>query len=224
MVGDGSIGSPSDHIRSFQLSQRSLSACWISVSASARISADCAARMLAIARALPTSLFRAFRSPPERGVGWYFGVIRTSTIQRCRPAALGDYSNAGQHPSSSCLPVRSRQVLSSSRCATSFQIALAPYKRTASAVWISTVRSQRRHEMRSTWRWISERRRWPHLGAGRAGARVVQDRFPVFGREGLIRSRSGGPAYEPLQRPDFPFFRGRHAPARGSVGHFRIRT
>jgi hypothetical protein len=29
MVGDGSIGSPSLHIRSFQLSQKSLSACWI---------------------------------------------------------------------------------------------------------------------------------------------------------------------------------------------------
>lgn len=33
-----------------------------------------------------------------------------------------------------------------------FQIALLPYKRTASAVWISTVRSQRRQEMRRTWR------------------------------------------------------------------------
>jgi hypothetical protein len=29
MVGDGSIGSPSLHIRSFQLSHISLSACWI---------------------------------------------------------------------------------------------------------------------------------------------------------------------------------------------------
>jgi hypothetical protein len=35
----------------------------------ARISADWAARMPVIARALPSSLFRALRSPPERGVG-----------------------------------------------------------------------------------------------------------------------------------------------------------
>ena len=35
----------------------------------ARISADCAARMLVIARAFPSSFSRAFLSPPERGVG-----------------------------------------------------------------------------------------------------------------------------------------------------------
>src|ERR1700758_1880412 len=69
MVGDGSIGSPSDHIRSFQLSQSSLSACWIIASPLARISPDCEARMLAIARAFPSSLFRALRSSPDRGVG-----------------------------------------------------------------------------------------------------------------------------------------------------------
>src|ERR1700693_4513830 len=69
MVGDGSIGSPSLHIRSFQLSQSSLSACWIVASPLARISADCAARILAVARALPSSLVRALRSPPDRGVG-----------------------------------------------------------------------------------------------------------------------------------------------------------
>ena len=34
--------------------------------------------MLAIARALPSSFARALRSPPDRGVGWYFGAIRTS--------------------------------------------------------------------------------------------------------------------------------------------------
>ena len=75
--------------------------------------------------------------------------------QRDRIGKSGaDYgvSNAGQHPSSSCLPVRCWQVLLSSRCATSFQTALPPYNRTASAVWISTVRSQRRQETRSTWR------------------------------------------------------------------------
>jgi hypothetical protein len=69
MVGEGSIGSPSLHIRSFQLSQRSLSACWIVASPLARISADWAARMLAIARALPSSFARPLRSPPDRSEG-----------------------------------------------------------------------------------------------------------------------------------------------------------
>src|SRR6478736_6087929 len=86
--GDGSIGSPSAHIRSFQLSQSSLSAVRIRDSPLLRVSTDCAARMLVIARALPSSLFRALRSPPESGVGWCLGAIRTSVIQagdrRCR--------------------------------------------------------------------------------------------------------------------------------------------
>jgi hypothetical protein len=69
IVGDGSIGSPSLHIRSFQLSQSSLSACCSMVSALARISADWVARMLVIARALPSSFCSALRSPPDRGVG-----------------------------------------------------------------------------------------------------------------------------------------------------------
>ena len=72
--------------------------------------------------------------------------------QTRRSGRLRSSQIAGQHPSSSCLPVRCWQVLSSSRCATSFQTALPPYNRTASAVWISTVRSQRRQETRSTWR------------------------------------------------------------------------
>jgi hypothetical protein len=41
MLGDGSTGSPSLHIRSFQLSQSNRSAWWSMVSAFARISADC---------------------------------------------------------------------------------------------------------------------------------------------------------------------------------------
>src|SRR4051812_46728390 len=69
IVGDGSIGSPSYHMRSFQLSHNSLSACWMSASPFARISADRVARMLAIARALPSSFARALRSPPDSGVG-----------------------------------------------------------------------------------------------------------------------------------------------------------
>lgn len=84
-------------------------------------------------------------------------------------------SNAGQHPSSSCRPVRCWQVLSSRRCATSFQTALAPYKRTASAVCISTVRSQRRQETRNTWPLISERRRcrtWATAAPARGSLRT----------------------------------------------------
>ena len=46
IVGDGSIGSPSLHSRSFQLSQSSLSACWIIASPLARVSADWAANAL----------------------------------------------------------------------------------------------------------------------------------------------------------------------------------
>jgi hypothetical protein len=148
MVGDGSIGSPSDHIRSFQLSQSNRSACCIIDSALVLISADCAARMLVIARALPSSLFRALRSPPERGVGWFFGAIRTSWNQAMRERA-GDYSNDGQHPSSSWRPVRCWQVSSNSRWPTSFQTAWGPASRTASAFWISTVRPQRRQPTRS---------------------------------------------------------------------------
>jgi hypothetical protein len=67
------------------------------------------------------------------------------------------------------------------------------------------------------------KRSLPHLGPGRAGARVFEYRFPVFGREGRIRSRSGG------ARPTGGFsgqflhlFWGRHAPARGSVGHSEL--
>jgi hypothetical protein len=55
-----------------------MSACWRMASPLARISADCVAKILAIARAFPSSLLRAFRSPPDSGVGWYFGAIRIS--------------------------------------------------------------------------------------------------------------------------------------------------
>src|ERR1700733_14936867 len=90
IVGDGSIGSPSLHIRSFQLSQSSLSACLIIASPFARISADCEARILVLARALPSSFVKALRSPPDRGVGWYFGAIRTSKRSELASAALSD--------------------------------------------------------------------------------------------------------------------------------------
>ena len=65
-----------------------------------------------------------------------------------------------------------------------------------------------------------------NLGLGHAGARVFEYRFPVFGREGRIRSRSGGGARPAggFSSQFFHLFRGRHAPACGSVGHLRIRT
>jgi hypothetical protein len=113
-----------------------------SASPLARISSDCIAKMLVIARALPSSLFRALRSPPERGVGWCFGAIRTSRFRQ-RTGGAGDYSNEGQQPSSSWRPVRSWQVSSSRRSPTFFQTAWAPANRTASAFWISMVRPQR---------------------------------------------------------------------------------
>jgi hypothetical protein len=62
-----------------------------------------------------------------------------------------------------------------------------------------------------------------NLDLGHAGARVFEYRFPVFGRKGRIRSRSGG------ARPTggfssqfFHLFWGWHAPARGSVGHSEL--
>jgi hypothetical protein len=132
-------------------------------------------------------------------------------------------SNPGQHPSSSCLPVRCWQVLSSSRCATSFQTALPPYNRTASAVWISTVRSQRRQGDAQHVALNLGKTSLPQLGSGRIGARVFEDRFPIFRREWSIRRRSGG------VRPTggfggqlFHLHWGRHAPARGSVGHSEL--
>ena len=81
--------------------------------------------MPVIARAFLSSFIRALRSPPERGVQWCFGAIRTS---KRRPIGVLGYviSKAGQHPSSSRLPVRCWHVSSKSRCATRFQIALAP--------------------------------------------------------------------------------------------------
>jgi hypothetical protein len=90
-----------------QLSHSSLSACRISASFLARTSADCIAKMLAMARALPSSLFRALRSPPERGVGWYFGAIRASIIQTTRTGeAAGDYSSECQQPSTLTRSIR----------------------------------------------------------------------------------------------------------------------
>lgn len=63
------------------------------------------------------------------------------------------------------------------------------------------------------------------LGHGRAGARVFEDRFPIFGRERGVRTRTGWrPSTVGFSGQFFHLLRGRHAPARGSVGHARIRT
>jgi hypothetical protein len=93
---------PSLRIRSFKLSQRSLSACWIIASPFARISADCAARMPVIARAFPSSLFRAFRWLPDKGVGWYFGAIRTSKRRPKRGGVHINRTPASTHPLRAC--------------------------------------------------------------------------------------------------------------------------
>ncbi|TWI61322.1 hypothetical protein IQ16_07200 [Bradyrhizobium huanghuaihaiense] len=67
-------------------------------------------------------------------------------------------SKVGQQPSSSYLPVRLWQVLFNRRCPTSFQMACRPYRRTASAFWISTIRSHLRQETRRTCCGSSDRR------------------------------------------------------------------
>src|SRR5690348_16165051 len=88
--GEGSIGSPSTHIRSFQLSESSLSARRIKDSPSARSSADRRASTVVIARALSSSFASALRSPPDRGVGWCFCANRIHflDVERRRAAGL----------------------------------------------------------------------------------------------------------------------------------------
>ena len=112
------------------------------------------------------------------------------------PGRAGDYSNEGQQPSSSWRPVRCWQVLSNSRCPTSFQTARGPASRTASAFWISTARPQRRHATRSRCRCMYvEQPLRPDRGAGRSAVRcdVVQ--------EGLrAASCRRGPAFAPAAR------------------------
>lgn len=63
----------------------------------------------------------------------------------------------------------------------------------------------------------------PHLGPGRIGARVFEYRFPIFSRKGRLLSRRGG--VPPTGGFSGQFFRllwGRHAPARGSIGHSEL--
>ena len=73
----------------FFVGSRVRAACWISSAPLARISADCAAKMPVIARAFPNSFVRAFRSPPDSGVGWCFGAILTSKRRPNSGCSLG---------------------------------------------------------------------------------------------------------------------------------------
>ncbi len=61
-----------------------------------------------------------------------------------------------------------------------------------------------------------------HPDAVGAGAGILQDRIPVFGGQRSVRSRHGGRGLpRGFGGQPFHLFRGRHAPARGSVVHFR---
>ena len=57
-----------------------------------------------------------------------------------------------------------------------------------------------------------------------SGARVLQQRFPIFGRKCFVWSRSMDRRPPGLAGQFFHLFGCRHAPARGSVGHASIRT
>ena len=130
-------------------------------------------------------------------------------------------SNPGQHPSSSCLPVRCWQVLSSSRCATPDRVA---------AIQSDCIGGLDFHGPPAATAGDAQhvalnlgKTSLPHLGSGRIGARVFEHRFPIFRREGSIRSRSGGARPTGgFSRQFFHLLRGRHAPARGSVGHSEL--
>jgi hypothetical protein len=221
IVGEGSIGSPSLHIRSFQLSQSNLSACWISAAPLARISADCAVRMPVIARAFPNSFVSAFRCPPDSGVGWCFGAIRTSSAAKLgcrlghvesRPAPVFFVSSSAllagvvEQSLRDVLPDRVAAIQSDCIGGLDFHGPLA-----ATAGDTQDVAPNFGKTL------------LPLLGPGRVGARVFEYRFPVFGREGSIRSRRGGaPPSDGFSGQLFHLLWGRHAPARGSVGHFEL--
>lgn len=72
----------------------------LSASPSARSSLDRRASTVVIARALCNSFYSALRSPPLKDVWWCFGAILASSSDADRRRA-GDYSRAGQQPSSS---------------------------------------------------------------------------------------------------------------------------
>ncbi|MGY4572119.1 DNA end-binding protein Ku [Bradyrhizobium sp. USDA 3256] len=63
----------------------------------------------------------------------------------------------------------------------------------------------------------------PPLGSALVGARVFQDRFPIFCRERRIWSRRGGARSTSSFSGQFlHLLWGRHAPARGSIGHSEL--
>jgi hypothetical protein len=157
----------------------------------ARISADCAARMPVIARAFPNSFVRAFRSPPDSGVGWCFGAIRTSKRRpnsgcrlghvKSRPAPVF-FMSAGallarvvEQPLRDVLPNRVAAIKSDCIGGLDFD---GPFAATAGNPQYVALNFGKTS--------------LPQLGSGRIGARVFEDRFPIFRREGRIRSRSGG--------------------------------
>jgi hypothetical protein len=93
-------------------------------------------------------LFRRDVARPQ--IGQQFDAIFEAAGRRVRDKPLDFCFESGDGLA------RRLQVSSSRRCPKSFQTALGPARRTASAFWISTVRPQRRQATRSRCRWISE--------------------------------------------------------------------
>ena len=157
---------------------------------------------------LPNLLVQSFPIASGEGVGWYFGVIRTSTIQRCRPAS----------------PVTTRTP-ASTRLLRVFRCVPGRYCRAAAA----------RRPSRWRWRHTSAQRqrsgfpRSVRSGGTRCAVHGAGSRRDVAAasgrrsrrREGLsvpipsIRPGRGSPGAavgarptEPLHRPIFPCFSG----------------
>src|ERR1700682_5570960 len=150
--------------------------------------------MLAIARPLPTSFARAFRSRPDRGLGWYFGAIRTSRRKEIGSAIRSGLRRLERRPTPvffmpagallagvveqslrGALHARLAAIQSGCIGSLNFPGPLAATAGDAQHVALNLGKTS-----------------LPHLGSGRIGARVFEYRFPIFGREGRIRSRSGG--------------------------------
>src|SRR5882757_7123465 len=178
--------------------------------------------MPVIARAFPNSFVRAFRSPPDSGVGWCFGAIRTSKRRpnsgcrlghvKSRPAPVF-FMSAGallagivEQPLRDVLPDRVAAIQSDCIGGLDFHGPLAATAGDAQHVALNLGKTS-----------------LPQLGSGCIGARVFEDRFPIFRREGSIRSRGGGaPPADGFSGQLFHLLWGRHAPVRGSVGHSEL--
>ena len=188
IVGDGSIGSPSAHIRSFQLSQSSLSACPDKRLALGprlgRLRGEDVGHRPRLAEFLVQSLAVA------SGEGRRVVLRRHPDIHDSGRATggAGDYSNEGQQPSSSWRPVRClagivqqplSDILPDRLCAVKPNgIGLLDFDDPAAAGagdpqnMLGNFGQPQRPDGRA------RRHR-----AG-AGERVPQDGFPVFGRHG----------------------------------------